>query len=76
MVEQRESDMASTGRELAERRRWAEEPSPRPPGARPRVCVERADEPTLPATQSAFYELLCIGWLALAAASIWIAILC
>ncbi len=35
----------------------------------------RTDEASLPATQSAFYELICIGWLALAATSLWIAIL-
>ena len=42
---------------------------------RPRIAPRPKDEASLPATQSAFYELICIGWLALAATSLWIAIL-
>ena len=70
--------MASTGHETAQGKRWSSERDATlaaPPPARPRIAARPDEVPKLPASQAAFYELICIGWLALAAVSIWIAIL-
>ncbi len=71
--------MASTKSETVQRTTWAGEGDdasrPDQRAMRPRIAPRPTDEASLPATQSAFYELICIGWLALAATSLWIAIL-
>ncbi len=70
--------MASTGHETAQRDGWAgtDDAVPSvPPPKRPHIAARPDEAPKLPASQAAFYELICIGWLALAAISIWIAIL-